>query len=123
MGSDDGPAAAATFWAPRGLALAGSTLYVADSSNSVIRSVALDTGAVTTLAGTGTCAFADGSGTAAAFCVPRALAVDAATGVLYVSDTLNFRVRRVTPWGEVSTLAGSGVSAQTNGVGAAAAFF
>lgn len=125
LGSDDGAAGAATFWEPSGLALSGGAqalLYVADTYNNVIRSVALATGQVSTLAGAWTCAYADGSGSAAAFCLPKGLACDPATGVLYVADSLNYRLRRVAPWGEVSTLAGSGANAQTNGVGSAAAF-
>ena len=124
-GSDDGPASAASFWTPSGLALssaAAGQLYVADTNNTVIRAIALASGAVSTLAGSWACGYADGAGSAAAFCLPKALACDAASGVLYVADSLNYRLRRVAPWGEVSTLAGSGTSAHADGAGTAAGF-
>ena len=80
-------------------------MYVADTGNHCIRKVTPD-GTVSTLAGTPSSdeTFADGVGAAAAFHEPNGVAVDAA-GNVYVTDSLNHRIRKVTPNGLVSTLA------------------
>jgi sugar lactone lactonase YvrE len=79
-------------------------VYVADSVNNAIRKVAPD-GTVTTLAGSGKAAFADGKGTSASFNTPRGLVLDGA-GNLIVADQLNNCIRKVTPDGVVTTVAG-----------------
>jgi hypothetical protein len=76
---------------------------------------------VSTLAGSGSATFADGSGAGASFNYPYGVAV-APDGNIYVADTNNHRIRKVTPEGVVSTLAGSGGRAFADGVGAAASF-
>jgi sugar lactone lactonase YvrE len=78
--------------------------------------------AVTTLAGSGTSAFADGTGTGAAFSIPWGLAIDT-SGNIFVGDFGNHRIRKMTPGGVVSTLAGSGSTTLVNAVGTAAAFW
>jgi hypothetical protein len=102
---------------------ANSTLYVADSFNHRIRKVTLG-GVVTTLAGNGACgargchdwgAFADGPGTSASFNFPIGVAVGAA-GHVFVADSFNNRIRKVTPLGVVTTLAGSGSIAAYTGI-------
>lgn len=124
-GSADGVGAAASFNAPYGLTTddAGN-LYVADTGNSTIRQVVLKTGEVSTIAGTaGMSGSADGTGSAALFDRPLALATDRA-GNLYVSDGSNYTVRQVVlKTGVVSTIAGkAGMSGHDDGIGAAARF-
>ncbi|WP_371867438.1 gluconolaconase [Duganella guangzhouensis] len=95
-------------------------LYVADGGdNNSIRKIDL-AGIGSTLAG-GTEGYAEGTGTAAAFNTPSGLAIDAA-GNLYVADTGNNAIRKVTPAGVVSTLAGDGLAGDKDGKGAGAQF-
>jgi sugar lactone lactonase YvrE len=123
-GSADGTGSMARFNRPAGLVLGtGGVLYVADADNHVIRKVTTS-GVVTTLAGTaGKIGTANGTGAAARFHGPWALALDAA-GVLYVADTWNHAIRKITAAGVVSTLAGStsNEAGSANGVGTAARF-
>ncbi len=122
-GSVDGTGSAARFNLPFGVAAdAAGNLYVADSGNSVIRK-STPAGVVTTLVGlTGSPGSADGAGSAARFNSPGGVAVDGA-GVLYVMDTYNYLIRKVTPDGTVTTLAGkAGFSGSADGTGGAARF-
>jgi len=120
-GSSDGNGTSATFDSPTGLAVdASGNLYVADTTNNLIRKVS-PTGDVTTLAGSRAPGSADGMGSAASFYYPYSLSADAA-GNLYVADTSNKKVRKVTPTGDVTTLAGSGNAGSGDGDGAAASF-
>jgi sugar lactone lactonase YvrE len=77
---------------------------------------------VSTLAGNGAIGNSDGAGAAASFYWPFSLAVDAA-GNVYVADTFNNLIRKISPGGVVSTLAGSGADGDANGLGIAASFF
>jgi hypothetical protein len=95
-------------------------IYVADPFNHRIRRVTPE-GDVTTLAGSGTEGFADGMGGAAQFSYPSSVAVGVA-GDVYVTDRGNQRIRKITPTGVVTTLAGSGESGSANGAGGAAQF-
>lgn len=120
-GDRDGPPAAARFADPYGIAMAGDgTVYVADGGdNNRIRRIGRD-GQVATLAGSGE-GFRDGAGTAAAFHTPSGLALDRA-GNLYVADTGNHAIRRITPQGIVSTLAGDGTAGHRDGAAEQARF-
>lgn len=117
-GSADGVGSAARLDSPNGLALdAAGRLYVADYGNHTIRR--LDPkGKLITLAGAaGQKGSADGLGSAARFASPNGVAVDAA-GFVYVADTHNHTIRRISPNGLVTTLAGSaGQSGMADGVG------
>jgi DNA-binding beta-propeller fold protein YncE len=120
-GLRDGPGAQARFADPYGVAVsAAGRVYVADAGdNNRIRGIAPD-GTVSTLAG-GDEGFADGLGATARFNTPSGLALDAA-GNLYVADTGNHAIRKVTPQGLVSTLAGDGVAGFRDGPAAQARF-
>jgi hypothetical protein len=96
-------------------------LYVLSDNGSRIRKIT-PAGTVTTLAGSGlTTPFADGTGTAASFNSAQGLAVDSA-GNVFVADTNNHRIRRITPEGVVSTFAGSATSGSINATGTNATF-
>jgi ABC-type branched-subunit amino acid transport system substrate-binding protein len=106
-GYADGPIATAQFYRPTGLAVhASGNVYVADGGNHRIRLIRPD-GTVTTLAGTGEPGYRDGPAGEAQFNEPFDVAVSS-TGVLYVADAGNDRIRAVSPDGLVTTLAGSG---------------
>jgi len=104
-GSTDGTGTEAQFNGPYSVATdANNNVYVADASNSTIRKVT-SAGVVTTLAGS-TGGFADGTGSAAQFQYAYGVATDA-NGNIYVADTYNHKVRKITSAGVVTTLAGS----------------
>jgi hypothetical protein len=105
-GSLDGAGSAARFNSPQGVAVdAAGNVFVADTSNDTVRKVT-PSGVVTTAAGVaGWPGANDGPATLARFNSPQAVAVDS-TGTLYVADTLNHTVRKVTTAGLVTTLAG-----------------
>ncbi len=123
IGSADGTGSAARFYQPQGVAVdPAGNLYVADSDNETIRKIS-PTGAVTTLAGApGETGGADGVGSQARFNFPSSLVVDGA-GNLFVADANNHTIRKVTPAGAVTTLAGAaGISGYTDGSVATARF-
>lgn len=118
----DGPQPAqAAFSDPFGIAIADDgTIYIADAGESNrIRKITRE-GIVTTFAG-GSEGFSDGIGAAASFNTPSALAIDS-SGNLYVADTGNNRVRKVSPQGEVTTIAGDGTAGYADGPAAQARF-
>lgn len=119
QGYADGPLTSAKFDSPYRLAVdAKGNIYLTEWSHSKIRKISAD-GNVSVLAGS-TAGYADGVGTAAKFNGPRGLAVDAA-GNVYVADTGNNKIRKITPDGNVTTLAG-GEPGYADGQGPAALF-
>lgn len=120
-GSTDGTGAAASFYRPFGIAVnSAGDYFVGDINNNEIRRVT-PAGVVTTFAGSTTHGFTDGTGTAAAFYGPSGIAIDANDN-LYVVDRLNYSIRKISPAGVVTTLAGSGSYGSANGTGSAASF-
>ena len=123
-GSSDAVDGAAMFAAPMGIALdASGNVYVADTDNSTIRKITAS-GTVTTLAGAvALSGSVDGTGSSAKFNQPRGVAVDAA-GNVYVADTNNATIRKITPDGVVTTVAGQpGTSGSADGLGSSARFY
>lgn len=118
----NGPGASAKFKNPMGVAIdLSGNIFVADADNHCIRKIITD-GTVSTFAGNGTAGSANGQGTAASFWSPYGLAFDS-QGNLFVSEYYGNRIRKISPQGNVSTFAGSGVSGYVNGVGIAAQFY
>jgi hypothetical protein len=122
-GDIDGTGSAARFRAPQAIAVDGAgNVYVADSTSHTIRKVTAG-GVVSTLAGSvGLSGSADGTGGAARFSSPSGIAVDGA-GAVYIADTGNHTIRKITAAGLVTTVAGSaGISGSDDGSGSAARF-
>jgi sugar lactone lactonase YvrE len=127
FGGDNGPAVDALFWDPvPSVVNQSGNLYIADYENSRVRMVAADTGIVTTVAGSGTCASSPspfntlvcqggfhgdgGPATDAALNYPESVALDL-SGNLYIADTINHRIRWVDATsGLIYTIAGNGVN-------------
>ncbi len=123
-GSSDGTGSAAGFRNPTGVAVdGGGNVYVADQNNATVRKV-MPGGVVSTFAGlAGSSGSIDGTGSAARFVYPLGVAVDGSEN-LYVADTYNFTIRKVTPGGVVSTLAGQvGSIGSSDGTGTNAMFY
>lgn len=100
----------------------GSTglVYISDHGNHVARKIS-PAGLVTTLAGSGSPGKTNGSGSAASFKFPSGIAVDS-SGTVYLADTDNQLIRRISATGEVSNLLGNGQLGATDGPGTSASF-
>ncbi len=117
----DGAARRASFNWPTGVAVGSDgSLFVADFSNNAIRKIAPD-GTVTTVAGSPVAGHRDGRGTEALFWGPDNIAIDAEQNI-YVADADNYRIRRLTPEGTVTTIAGTGAPGYRDGRALSAMF-
>ncbi|TMQ54276.1 MAG: hypothetical protein E6K77_01570 [Candidatus Eisenbacteria bacterium] len=108
---------------PQGIHLASNgDLYIADALNSAIRKVAAVTGIITTYAGTGTAGFSGdgGAATSAQLNAPEAMHLNS-VGDLYIADTVNNRIRRVSSGGTITTVAGTGTAGSAGDGGSATA--
>lgn len=123
IGSSDGVGSDARFSGPEGVAVdANGNVFVADTKNHTIRRIAAS-GTVTTFAGAATFrGTANGVGVEARFNFPTGLAIDGG-GNLFVADRGNHAIRRISPGGVVTTLAGAaGVSGSADGIASGARF-
>jgi len=121
-GSVDGVGIAAEFFYPTATALdSQGNLFVVDSFNHTIRKIS-PAQVVTTFAGSaGNYGFTNATGAAAAFEYPRGIAIDSDDN-LYVADSYNNQIRKITPSAAVTTFAGSTTHSSSNGIGGAAGF-
>ncbi|MGN6647108.1 MAG: choice-of-anchor D domain-containing protein [Cytophaga sp.] len=122
IGTQDGTGANARFYEASGITVnAAGNVFVADLKNHNIRKIT-PAGVVTTIAGSsGTSGYADGNGLNARFNNPSALVLDA-SGNLYVTDQMNYCIRKITPNGDVTTFAGTNISGYQDGNGIDARF-
>ncbi|WP_422354159.1 Ig-like domain-containing protein [Roseivirga pacifica] len=121
LGAQNGAGDQATFRFPSSMTIdSNDNIYITDSGNYLIRKIS-PSGEVTTLAGSGTSQYLDGNGTSASFVFPTGVTVDV-DGNLYVTDHGDNRIRKITPDGTVSTLAGTGAPGLMNGSAGQAEF-
>ncbi len=110
FGGDGGLAVNAQLNGPSKVAVdATGNLFIADASNNRVRKVSVN-GTITTIAGNGVAGFGGDGGLAvnAALNLPQGIALDG-NGNLFIADPLNFRIRKVSPAGTITTVAGNGV--------------
>jgi len=114
-GRADGTGAAARFDGPTGITTDGTNLYVADKYNHKIRKIVIATRVVTTLAGSGNSASADGTGTVASFSYPKGITTDGTN--LYVADSDNNKIRKIViATGVVTSFTGTADNRMNSGV-------
>lgn len=106
---DGGLATSARLNKPKGVAIGAGSLYIADGLNDAIRKVDLSSGVITRVAGTGVAGFSGDGGpaTMAMLNLPQRLTVGP-RGAVYVADSLNHRIRRISAAGVITTIAGTG---------------
>lgn len=120
-GNIDGIATVAKFGSPTGIAIdSNGNLFVTERANHKVRKVFPD-GSAITFAGNGTSGSTDGNGTSAQFYQPSGITIDGNDNV-YVVENFGQRIRKITPTGDVTTIAGNGTAGFVNGTGTAASF-
>jgi sugar lactone lactonase YvrE len=121
-GKLDGSSVDAQFNLPSDVAVDGTgTIFVADLGNNAVRKIASD-GRVSTVAGNGAAGAADGAGPIAQFNAPSGLALGL-DGCIVIADTQNNRLRKITPTGQVTTIAGLGAKGASDGASSSANFY
>jgi hypothetical protein len=120
--TDHNTGTSASFHHPSGITTDGTNLYVSNNSTHTIRKIVISTGAVTTLAGTGSIGFTDhNTGTSASFNYPSGITTDGTN--LYVADLNNHKIRKIViSTGAVTTLAGSSAGSTDHNTGTSASF-
>jgi len=122
IGSVNDTGTVASFNGPSGIAVdASGNVYVVDTDNNMIRKVTAK-GVVTTVAGSGNHAFANGTGTAASFNKPIGILLDG-SGNIYIADSGNNVIRKIDAGGVVTTFSGAGIQGSANGPGEYAYFY
>jgi len=122
-GYRDGPALSAQLDGPRGIVInADGDILIAESGNDVIRKLSISTNMVSTFSGNGTAGYLDGNSSSAMFNNPRGMDMDA-NGNIIVADASNSRIRKISPSGMVSTVAGNGNFSFADGPALSAEFF
>ncbi|HSD13827.1 MAG TPA: T9SS type A sorting domain-containing protein [Flavobacterium sp.] len=120
-GITDGTIDVAKFNGPTGVGTdASGNVFVADYGNHKIRKISVS-GEVTTVAGAGSAGNANGSGASASFYHPAIVAVDSQNN-LFVTDEGNNKIRKISPAGDVTTFAGTGVAGANDAVASSATF-
>ncbi|MGZ3833321.1 MAG: T9SS type B sorting domain-containing protein [Mucilaginibacter sp.] len=121
QGAVNGAVAIARFDRPSGVAIdPAGNVYVADAGNNSIRMIT-QAGVVSTFAGNAIAGSGNGTGILASFNNPCGIVIDL-SGNLYIADEGNNLIRKITPQGDVTTLAGSGAKGSANGIGISASF-
>jgi len=121
IGSSNGQGTAASFYYPGAVVIdKDENLYVSDQLNMKIRKIT-KAGLVTTYAGNGVESSDDGAALSSSFRRPEGLVLDTA-GNLYVAEFWGHKIRKISPAGVVSTLAGTGAQGSTDGPGTSATF-
>jgi uncharacterized protein (TIGR03437 family) len=116
---DGGLATAAALYSPNSVAVDTSgNIFIADTGNNRVRKVSANNGIITTIAGNGTQGSSGDGGpaTAAELNTPTGVAVDA-SGNIFIADSLNIRIRKVSPSGIITTYAGNGICCGFSGDG------
>jgi len=121
-GSEDGPARSASFFYPQGIAVdKNGNVYVADTHNSLIRKISPD-GLVTTIAGRRPGKLAEAKDSSVRLDNPSGIAVDE-DGEAYIADWANDLIRKISPSGKLSIVAGNGSPGSQDGHDTAALFY
>ena len=119
----DGMGTMASFYSPADVAISSDGRFALVADSDRVRRIEIASGQVTTLTGSGSDGFSDGTGSMAAFYAPRGVAISSDNKFALVADSMNYRVRRIEiATAQVTTLAGSSEYGNLDGTGSMAAF-